>query len=80
MTRLISLLVAVATVGLFSTPGFAQSPTYTWQLGCANVAPPVGGIVAVTTAVDWYWISNGQPIVGAGSSAEWVRFVRKYSA
>jgi hypothetical protein len=67
MTRLISLLAAVTAMVLFVTPGFAQSPTYTWGINCSKNAAAAG----VGTGVTWFWLYNGSvinssPAVGGG--------------
>jgi hypothetical protein len=63
MKRLISPLAAVAAVVMFAQPGFAQSPTYTWQLNCSKV-PEFG----VGTGVNWYWLHNGMQISSSETS------------
>jgi hypothetical protein len=55
MTRLISLLVSVTAVVLFATPGFAQSPTYTWDVSCSKAE-------ALGPNASWFWTNNGHVI------------------
>jgi hypothetical protein len=65
MKLLISLLAAVTTVVMFALPGFAQSPSYTWQLNCQKI-PALG--VGVGTGVNWCWLHNGLPVVCSESA------------
>jgi hypothetical protein len=56
MKRLISLLAALPVVMILAAPGFAQSPTYSWQVSCSKAE-------GLGPAATWYWLnSNGQAI------------------